>query len=417
MKSIKVAACNFSNKAKQQQNPSTTFESLKKETSFSSILEKKECMKSFETRNANSKVELLSQMEEKVHLNERVTGMNQETGVVVITVHKARDLQKKGLVGKADPYIVITCNGKKEKSQTVKNSHKPVWHFTTSFDIDASYDKDIQIEVFDKDIGKDDFLGRGFIDMKELRTMKEFINKTFSLKDCKSGELFVSAKFIPVGKLHNEIGKMQLTVHKAKKIEKKKLLKKADPYVLIKLGDENHKTKTVKSISNPVWEFSTEFLITESSPRQISLQIFYDDIGKDADLGNLTIDIKDLMRKQSEENVSYNLENCKSGQLFLSFKYDEFADIHEKQDEIKEISIKTRETEINTIKEESYEEITETYDSHKDSNEFSDDSHGDSKEAVIEYLDPVYFDDEYVILEKRLNSWLMVCLKISIINK
>merc|ERR1711915_491731 len=260
-------------------------------------------------------------------------------------------------------------------------------------------------------------LGRGFIDMKELRTMKEFINKTFSLKDCKSGVLFVSAKFIPVGKLHNEIGKIQLTVHKAKKIEKKKLLKKADPYVLIKLGDENHKTKTVKSTSKPVWEFSTEFLITEASPRQISLQIFDDDIGKDADLGNLTIDIKDLMMKQSEENVSYNLENCKSGQLFLSFKYDEFVDILEKQDEIKEISIKTSETEINTIKEESYEEIIETYDSHKDSNEFSDDSHEDSKELVIEYLDPVYFDDEYLILEKRLNSWLMVCLRISTINK
>merc|ERR1719499_2469099 len=112
------------------------------------------------------------------------------------------------------------------------------------------------------------------------------------------------------------------------------------------------------------------------------------------------------MRKESEENVSYNLENCKSGQLFLSLKFDEFFNNLENQDEVKEITIKTNETEVNTTKEEFYEEIEDTYDSHEN-----------SKEAAIEYLDPVYFDDEYLILEKKLNSWLLVCFMFSVIKK
>ena len=31
-------------------------------------------------------------------------------GMVIITVHKATDIEKKGLVGKADPYVVLEVN-------------------------------------------------------------------------------------------------------------------------------------------------------------------------------------------------------------------------------------------------------------------------------------------------------------------
>ena len=30
--------------------------------------------------------------------------------MVIITVHKATDIEKKGLVGKADPYVVLEVN-------------------------------------------------------------------------------------------------------------------------------------------------------------------------------------------------------------------------------------------------------------------------------------------------------------------
>ena len=32
---------------------------------------------------------------------------DQSRGYVVITIHKALDIEKKGMVGKADPYVVL----------------------------------------------------------------------------------------------------------------------------------------------------------------------------------------------------------------------------------------------------------------------------------------------------------------------
>merc|ERR1711892_16591 len=46
-----------------------------------------------------------------------------ETGQVVITVYKARDIEKKGMFGKADPYVKMTLGKQKAKSATVKNNH------------------------------------------------------------------------------------------------------------------------------------------------------------------------------------------------------------------------------------------------------------------------------------------------------
>ena len=55
---------------------------------------------------------------------------------MVLTVHKAKDIEKKGLVGKADPYVVLTYGTQKEKSATVNNNHNPVWQITGYFDVE-----------------------------------------------------------------------------------------------------------------------------------------------------------------------------------------------------------------------------------------------------------------------------------------
>ena len=85
----------------------------------STIVEKKKSM----SRKQSSK--LLGQMESVVgsqkvniflqiqfYMNDcdamQISGSsNQSPGYVVITIHKALDIEKKGMVGKADPYVVL----------------------------------------------------------------------------------------------------------------------------------------------------------------------------------------------------------------------------------------------------------------------------------------------------------------------
>ena len=160
-------------------------------------------------------------------------------GQVVLIVHKAKDIEKKGFVGKADPYILLTYGTQKEISTTVNNNQNPVWQFTGYFDVEEQSSNEITIEVFDDDFGKDDFLGKTIVDIQEICKSKEFINKWIPLTKCKSGEILLSAKFIPLPRISRPVGHISLTLHKAKKSEKEYLLKKADPYVLIGYGRRN----------------------------------------------------------------------------------------------------------------------------------------------------------------------------------
>merc|ERR1712055_1037248 len=82
-----------------------------------------------------------------------------EKGQLVIKVYKARDIEKKGMFGKADPYVKITLGKQKAKSATVKNDYNPEWNFKASFDVDQNVNETIHIDVFDDDLGKDDYLG------------------------------------------------------------------------------------------------------------------------------------------------------------------------------------------------------------------------------------------------------------------
>ena len=45
-----------------------------------------------------------------------------DAGKIVITVFKAKNIEKKGMFGKADPYVKLTLGKQKAKSATVKQS-------------------------------------------------------------------------------------------------------------------------------------------------------------------------------------------------------------------------------------------------------------------------------------------------------
>merc|ERR1711877_107088 len=117
---------------------------------------------------------------------------------VKITVFKAKDIEKKGMFGKADPYVKLTLDNQKAKSATVKNNHNPEWNFEAIFNISDKTSQNLNLAVFDDDIGKDDSLGSAVIDLRKLQEPQLLLNQWITLDKCKSGEVLVSAEFIPV---------------------------------------------------------------------------------------------------------------------------------------------------------------------------------------------------------------------------
>merc|ERR1711936_1371067 len=134
-----------------------------------------------------------------------------EAGQLIISVHKAKDIEKKGMFGKADPYVKLTLGKQTTKSETVKNNHNPEWDFKATFDVEQNTPENIMIQIFDDDFGKDDSLGNTSLDVITVQKNQKLLNQWIPLKECKSGQILLSAEFIPI-----TIVKEPEKVHKTK---------------------------------------------------------------------------------------------------------------------------------------------------------------------------------------------------------
>ena len=144
-----------------------------------------------------------------------------EAGQLIISVHKAKDIEKKGMFGKADPYVKLTLGKETTKFETVKNNYNPEWDFKAIFDVDHNTSDKLTIEVFDDDFGKDDSLGNTFLDVIAVQKNKQLLNKWIPLEKCKSGQILLSAEFIPAAivKEQGKVNKTEPTKESLQEIE------------------------------------------------------------------------------------------------------------------------------------------------------------------------------------------------------
>merc|ERR1712106_534612 len=311
-------------------------------------------------------------------------------GQVTLTVHKARQLEAKGMLGKADPYVVLTIGNTKFKSKTINDNHNPEWNFITNLEIYEDSQSQVTIEIFDDDLGKDDMLGRTNIDIQNILAMDQIQNQWVPLQNCKSGEVLLSAEFKAIDvvkrsetiqeevssnavmnnivepkiqdnitgngalgvknmlektKEKDIIGRLKLIIHRGKKLEKRGMFGKADPYIIIRYLDAKLKSKTVKNSVNPDWDFTTNIDIIDESDQEVLLQVFDDDIEKDDPMGQAIINLKEFKEKGSILNQWIRLEKCKSGQILISGEFNRENQDKQKEDENKESTISTTYTE------------------------------------------------------------------------
>jgi len=91
------------------------------------------------------------------------------SGSINLNVHGAKDLLKKDIIGKSDPYAVLTYGDKEAKSKPVKNTQNPQWEFAAELPVNEQSPDKFKIEVFDKDkIGKDKSLGQKEFDIPDI---------------------------------------------------------------------------------------------------------------------------------------------------------------------------------------------------------------------------------------------------------
>ena len=121
-------------------------------------------------------------------------------------------------------------------------------------------------------------------------------------------------------------GKLKIKVIKAKELIKADLIGKSDPYAVIKYGEQQFQTDTVRNSREPKWDYELEMNVPESHYTEVSFQVFdADKIGQDKSLGTVNIDIGELAGISEAEGRWYPLTGVKSGQILLSAEFLQLA--------------------------------------------------------------------------------------------
>ena len=82
--------------------------------------------------------------------------------MIRLTVISALSLVKQDMIGGADPYVFITCEGVKLRSEAVKSSLNPEWKFSVIL-YRHNPAKGIKIQIWNKNIMMDQFMGQRVI--------------------------------------------------------------------------------------------------------------------------------------------------------------------------------------------------------------------------------------------------------------
>ncbi|XLS69448.1 hypothetical protein HN51_020471 [Arachis hypogaea] len=119
-------------------------------------------------------------------------------GVLSVTVISAEDLPVVDLMGKADPFVVLTLkkSEKKLKTRVVNESLNPVWNQTFDFVVEDGLHEMLIVEVWDHDTFGKDKMGKVIMTLTKVILEGEY-QETYTLEGAKSGRLTLHLRWTP----------------------------------------------------------------------------------------------------------------------------------------------------------------------------------------------------------------------------
>ncbi|KAL1921019.1 uncharacterized protein VTP21DRAFT_11654 [Calcarisporiella thermophila] len=237
-------------------------------------------------------------------------------GVLRLTIHQAAELKGKG---KRNAYAIFKLNGvEQHRTKIFKKSNAPVWEQSFEVFVVDHARANLQIEVMDNVMGRDNTIGNVTITLKELLATLETGQDWFPLTGG-DGKLRLGGTWRPVlmdsimGLGHGFAGP-PIGVVKIKCIEARDLKNveavtggKSDPYVRVLSGVQMRgRTDYIPDDLNPVWNESL-YVPIHSAREDLRLEAMdYQKLTKHRSLGVTTLEVKDLIEfEETAEGTLY----------------------------------------------------------------------------------------------------------------
>ncbi|KAM4718201.1 extended synaptotagmin-2 isoform 2-T2 [Anableps anableps] len=267
-------------------------------------------------------------------------------GVLRIHFLEAQDLEGKdrflgGLIkGKSDPYGILHVSNQMFQSKTIKESLHPKWNEVYEALVYEPSGQHLEIELFDEDPDKDDFLGSLLIDLTKVYNEQK-VDEWFELEEAPTGKLHLKLEWLSLFSTPEKLdqvlrcvradrsptkdglssallvvfldsaknlpsnlsditydGLKQVSVFKALKSAKKNS-SEPSPYVQFTVGHKTLESKVRYKTREPLWEDCFSFLVHNPTRQELEVEI-KDDKHK-CTLGVLRVPLNGLL---SEEEMT-----------------------------------------------------------------------------------------------------------------
>ncbi|RIA90262.1 C2 domain-containing protein [Glomus cerebriforme] len=88
-------------------------------------------------------------------------------GALEVTVVEAKKLHDEDWIGKGDPYVkLILDKFNSQATKPISGTNDPKYNETFTFNVDGQ--KELEVEVWDKDVAKDDLIGKNDVSLSKV---------------------------------------------------------------------------------------------------------------------------------------------------------------------------------------------------------------------------------------------------------
>ncbi|XP_020344414.1 extended synaptotagmin-1 [Oncorhynchus kisutch] len=215
--------------------------------------------------------------------------------------------------GKSDPYVKINIGGVMFKSHVIKENLNPIWNEMYETVMTPQAGQEVQVELYDKDMDKDDFLGRCNISMRDI-IHSQYTDQWYTLNDVKSGRVHLVLEWVPTvsepDRLDRVLQLQSLQSYQNKAVPSTALLfvymdrahslpfkksgKEPKAGAELVLGKTTYRTKVCDRTNSPQWDEAFYFLVRD--PREEILIVKLSSAWDQA-IGSLVVPIRELLSK------------------------------------------------------------------------------------------------------------------------
>uniref|UniRef100_A0A8B9F1M1 Extended synaptotagmin 2 n=1 Tax=Amazona collaria TaxID=241587 RepID=A0A8B9F1M1_9PSIT len=220
-------------------------------------------------------------------------------GVLRIHFIEAQDLEGKdtylkGIVkGKSDPYGIIRVGNQIFQSKVIKENLNPKWNEVYEALVYEHPGQELEIELFDEDPDKDDFLGSLMIDLIEVEK-ERLLDEWFTLDEVSRGKLHLKLEWLTLMPTAENLDKVLTSIRADKDHANdglssallilyldsarnlpsgKKMNSNPNPLVLLSVGHKAQESKIRYKTNEPVWEENFTFFVHNPKRQDLEVEV------------------------------------------------------------------------------------------------------------------------------------------------